>query len=1578
MFKALLVGVPEYGDPRFPAMRFIETDLVELRDALHRTGYETTTLDQSATHSDGIKDAIEYFLDNAATGDNLLIYLSGHGVRHEGVDYLVPSSAMSTVSRFPTGNCVPINCDAHIDRSRAASVLVVVDACREGVVLQQKSISVVGWGEQRSAHARTRLVAYFYACSRGETAGFSKEPGFSILSRAMSETLLRDRPSTLADLRRLTQERMNALFGPHGVKAHTAQVLDETVDQSTFPICPGPTVPSDHAWILAAGGHKLWKADNDLMDQTVALVKDVAISPGTDPWHDHHGFALRLSEKVRWLLITVLDSTVRLSDADVALLVAFPFLHQAYWARLTDERWPSSSSEFSRFTAGYPRLVRRIAETANEDITRWLFHRWLITRPESYSADRLPELPGLAGEVFAPERVMQLFRVLRMDPALLADQNLLRPRRTVASSRDNEQDVHEQLIGFLLAAAYKFAIDPFDLPQVIVDHLGTHDPVVLGELTETLFAADWAPERRSRSLRAPCYHPAVHHALRLHADSVNSLLTQIERTGPEELAGMPQHANAEQLYAANGPDGRPLHITDGFRFHLDENRVQELLMGKQLYGDPALAVRELYQNALDACRYRDARTKYLRATNRPVLPWTGSIVFTQSSEGDRTYIECADNGIGMGMHELTNLFANAGARFTTLPEYLEEEAHWREHGIMLYPNSQFGIGVLSYFMLADELKVTTCRLDRDGNPGPTLEAYIAGPGTLSRVQVAPPLANAGTTIRLYLREDVSCTDVLRRLLWLSEFDVSATEAAAPPLRWRAGQLSPHAPIGADPFDPTATRSVQRVDATSQPDLWWCDSDGGILADGLWAGAKQFGAIINLTGSRVPALSVDRKTIVELDQPEVEGILTAGIPDLVGKDATVLTDRWLAQVVEDGRPQLADAIFDHLITIPDYPWHVGDTRTSLAKIGYFPPDSKLFTLPWQQGDSTYTGLPNVVATERLRAWVAAGHIPGLKATQPALRTRPSDYLLCQRQDTVVQRTSKMSRNGWLPHALAVPALHLVRAAALTGLSYHEVSTRLRKMGFRVAGVDTLPRDLSTDDAPMLSRTLGEALNRRIVGLTYQYPVHIGHVIATAARCSTSPHAAAERLAAFGYDVPGLAHLSTPVHPEDGHLVSQNLDRANPWLRIDHPVAPGHVLRAATDFGLDPVDITTRLAAFGYPVSHLPEFPATENADLALLSTRLDGMNPWLPVTAVVPPGHVIAAAVRYGTSPADVAQRLRLYGLDVHEPSKWPQDPTSADTHPLSVKLNGVWPWIDPRSTVSPAHVAQAATARQRQVQDVAAELRCLNYRVPEVAAQLSVDDTLLLSCDLNGKPPWLDLDEVIPEWHIINASATLDLPTATVVDRLTTFEMRCPRQEQLLDQYTQMDLKVISINLDGRAPWRERGTSLSRRNILALARETSHSPQWIARHAAALGLTAPTPESLPLVFDDDDRVLITTALDRSRSSGAQLVNTQPVSSAHVVAAAKELHRSVAAVVDRLRTLGYTIDDPDTLRSVNREDTILMSVQLDGQGPWLDAFRPVPATHLITIWLDRKDVGAAAKRLVQLGMKLPDGIEVADP
>src|SRR5262249_23475116 len=138
------------------------------------------------------------------------------------------------------------------------------------------------------------------------------------------------------------------------------------------------------------------------------------------------------------------------------------------------------------------------------------------------------------------------------------------------------------------------------------------------------------------------------------------------------------------------------------------------------------------------------------------------------------------------------VFAQAGVRLADLPEFLEEQAEWArlDPPVQLFPNSRFGIGVLSYFMLADEITVETCRMRRDGRPGDRLRVSIAGPGSLFRIQTVPGTAGAGTTVRLHLREGVtvSAVEKLREVLWVAEFHTDAEDGVTRQT-WLPGELA---------------------------------------------------------------------------------------------------------------------------------------------------------------------------------------------------------------------------------------------------------------------------------------------------------------------------------------------------------------------------------------------------------------------------------------------------------------------------------------------------------------------------------------------------------------------------------------------------------------------------------------------------------------------------------------------------------------------------------------------------------------------------------------------------------------------
>ncbi|CAL9454191.1 caspase family protein [Streptomyces sp. Tu 3180] len=1117
----------------------------------------------------------------------------------------------------------------------------------------------------------------------------------------------------------------------------------------------GTVEPSEeHEWVAAARDHPLWNYVADerglplLRDTATALVGRAAAATAPDdgglagdPWHSP-SFTDRLAE---WTDSLLLDSSLRpeeleLSAAEVFLLVTHPYLHAAFWqhnasqyhgiepTNLADAQSTSPARRgYELFLQNQPRLVRRALRCKDTDasdaIGWWLFRRWLVRQARLYEPtavetllDRLavplgkrsPREKRLIEDVLDPSLIARLLRAPQFPGQ--PEKIVTRPRSVGVA--ETAQRVRAQQLAELLRFAHLFAIDPIALPDVVADHIGIGYAVGLPDLHRTLTGFRWEPNGRTRILSATCHHLAVDLGLRQHAAALDTLLARIDiSTGDEErptlLRNLPSHVTADQVTPATEEHGRAAYESTELRFRLADDRIQEMLMGEELYGDPALAIRELYQNALDACRYRQARTAYLRATGFRQAPYQGKITFTQGVDEKGPYLECRDNGIGMGEVELRDVFSHAGMRFADLPEYIEEKARWREHGITMHPNSQFGVGVLSYFMLADDITVTTCRLTPDGLPGEHLSVEIAGPGSLFRIQRLERCPDAYTSVRLRLRSpDVaSCVDVLRRILWLSDFDVTASDDRGQKQVWEARTLCDAAPLGAlDPHDPSSVREEGAVTvAGSVPVVWWCNTGGAVLADGLWAGKHLFGAVVNLSGEHTPRLTVDRRRTIDPDSAETERLLRREIPSLLAAKDAVFRHDWLARVIEEN-PGLADDIFAEAVRVRFAPWRIAGREVDITECGYFAEDASTETSEdgFPRGFSTSGNLASV---DRFRgeALTRAGFFPGFVATGSTSSDLPvpSDiHILIPRWHS--SRAFLDWGGSVFTHQSAVSIGLISQAVDRTGRSAEEVATRLRELGFSTPPAP-LPR-LSHDDLRIISRDLdGEA-----PWIDPARTVSIAHIAQAALTTGCDAEEVTARLRELGHRVPAtpLPHLD----PDDFLMISQHLNGDPPWLDPGAVVHPAHVFRAADRTGSTPAHVTARLTQLGHRVS-ATSLPHLGPDDFLIISLYLNGDPPWLDPGAVVHLAFITQAASATERTTDDITTRLAQLGYRIPDSHVSPPEPD--DLLFISRDLDAQPPWLDYDEPVQPAHIQRVSHVTRRSPHTIATRLTELGYRLPD-------------------------------------------------------------------------------------------------------------------------------------------------------------------------------------------------------------------------------------------------------------------------
>ncbi|MGO1544238.1 MAG: HSP90 family protein [Gulosibacter sp.] len=171
-------------------------------------------------------------------------------------------------------------------------------------------------------------------------------------------------------------------------------------------------------------------------------------------------------------------------------------------------------------------------------------------------------------------------------------------------------------------------------------------------------------------------------------------------------------------------------------FQVDLRGIVEIL-SHHLYSSPRVYVRELIQNARDAvvARLKIDPSLPARLGNRAPIEIT--------VDGASRSVTIRDHGIGLTETDARNLLATIGAS----SKKQEFTAARRDY------LGQFGIGLLSCFLVADEIEVRS-RSAREPN-SPTMRWVGYGDGTYSVTTAETSLAEPGTEIRVIARPDES-------------------------------------------------------------------------------------------------------------------------------------------------------------------------------------------------------------------------------------------------------------------------------------------------------------------------------------------------------------------------------------------------------------------------------------------------------------------------------------------------------------------------------------------------------------------------------------------------------------------------------------------------------------------------------------------------------------------------------------------------------------------------------------------------------------------------------------------------------
>jgi molecular chaperone HtpG len=214
------------------------------------------------------------------------------------------------------------------------------------------------------------------------------------------------------------------------------------------------------------------------------------------------------------------------------------------------------------------------------------------------------------------------------------------------------------------------------------------------------------------------------------------------------------------------------------RFDLDRGRLLELLVGHTIYNDPTVAIRELLQNAIDAVRYQDFNQQKNK-TGQIAREGLGEVKVYWDKNERELIVE--DVGTGMNLDIIKFHLMRVGSSFYDTPNFHNENKDFSSI-------SRFGIGVLTCFMISDDIEIITCQ---QGQGYRIRMTSVRAEYLLKNLDSGHPdlenIENHGTKVKLRLRANIDVSkntilDILKYWIIIPECKVWYVEKGQEPQR----------------------------------------------------------------------------------------------------------------------------------------------------------------------------------------------------------------------------------------------------------------------------------------------------------------------------------------------------------------------------------------------------------------------------------------------------------------------------------------------------------------------------------------------------------------------------------------------------------------------------------------------------------------------------------------------------------------------------------------------------------------------------------------------------------------------------
>ena len=266
--------------------------------------------------------------------------------------------------------------------------------------------------------------------------------------------------------------------------------------------------------------------------------------------------------------------------------------------------------------------------------------------------------------------------------------------------------------------------------------------------------------------RANCGRVEVYRETRMFLsllkDEVEFWALNWKKIMPENINGSAPRLGQCELLLNGIPDIQGL---SDLRFSISPEKAFEVIEGSNIYEDRFVFLREVVQNALDACKiqlWRDISDEKYKswiacesgseiqpfAIDHKVFENYGVEVRLCEHDEDYFKIIIKDNGIGLSAEQLKKI-CNVGVSYSGDKKRKEEI---NRMPLWLWPTAGFGIGLQSIFLVAEEFEIYSKTSGGEG-----IHARVASRRKNGYVQIAKSdkLKTQGTEIHIILSRDMN-------------------------------------------------------------------------------------------------------------------------------------------------------------------------------------------------------------------------------------------------------------------------------------------------------------------------------------------------------------------------------------------------------------------------------------------------------------------------------------------------------------------------------------------------------------------------------------------------------------------------------------------------------------------------------------------------------------------------------------------------------------------------------------------------------------------------------------------------------